>query len=44
LRSGCSEEELGGKLDEALRKKPFRHGMVEGSRKRCHRPMVKIGG
>lgn len=44
LRSGCTDEELGEKLEEALRKKPFRHGMVEGSRKRCHRPMVKIGG
>jgi cyclic pyranopterin phosphate synthase len=44
LRSGCTEEELEEKLDEALRKKPFRHGIVEGSRKRCHRPMVKIGG
>ena len=44
LRSGCTDEKLDEILDEALLKKPFRHGMMEGSRKRCHRPMVKIGG
>jgi cyclic pyranopterin phosphate synthase len=44
LRSGCTEAELEEKLDEALLKKPYRHGLVEGSRKRCLRPMVKIGG
>ena len=44
LRSSCTERDLAEKLDEALLKKPFRHGMVEGSRKGCHRPMVKIGG
>ena len=44
LRLGCTDEKLDEILDEALLKKPFRHGMVEGSRKRCHRPMVKIGG
>jgi cyclic pyranopterin phosphate synthase len=44
LRSGCSDEELGRKLDEAISTKPLRHGAIGGLMKRCHRPMVKIGG
>jgi cyclic pyranopterin phosphate synthase len=44
LRSGCSDEELERKLDEAISKKPLRHGSMGAVMKRCHRPMVKIGG
>mgnify|MGYP001153921071 CR=1 FL=1 len=44
LRSGCSDEELERKLDEAISTKPLRHGAIAGVMKRCHRPMVKIGG
>ena len=44
LRSGCSDEELEKKLDEAISTKPLRHGAIAGVMKRCHRPMVKIGG
>lgn len=44
LRSGCTDEELERKLDEAISKKPLRHEAVGGAMKRCHRPMVKIGG
>jgi cyclic pyranopterin phosphate synthase len=44
LRSGCSDEELERKLDEAISVKPLRHGAIGGVMKRCHRPMVKIGG
>jgi cyclic pyranopterin phosphate synthase len=44
LRSGCSDEELERKLDEAISTKPLRHGAIGGLMKRCHRPMVKIGG
>jgi len=44
LRSGADDEELGRKLDEALRSKPAHHGPMEGVMKRCHLPMVKIGG
>jgi cyclic pyranopterin phosphate synthase len=44
LRSGCSDEELERKLDEAISTKPLRHGAAGGLMKRCHRPMVKIGG
>ena len=44
LRSGCSDEELERKLDEAISTKPLRHGSMGAVMKRCHRPMVKIGG
>jgi cyclic pyranopterin phosphate synthase len=44
LRSGCSDEELERKLEEAMSVKPLRHGAVGGLIKSCHRPMVKIGG
>lgn len=44
LRSGCSDEELERKLDEAISTKPLRQGGIGGLMKRCHRPMVKIGG
>ena len=44
LRSGCSDEELEKKLDEAISTKPLRHGSMAAVMKRCHRPMVKIGG
>jgi cyclic pyranopterin phosphate synthase len=44
LRSGCSDEELERTLDEAISKKPLRHGSMGAVMKRCHRPMVKIGG
>jgi cyclic pyranopterin phosphate synthase len=44
LRSGCSDDELERKLDEAISTKPLRHGAIGGLMKRCHRPMVKIGG
>jgi cyclic pyranopterin phosphate synthase len=44
LRSGCSDAELERKLDEAISKKPLRHGAIGGLMERCHRPMVKIGG
>ncbi len=44
LRSGASDEELEKKLDEALLSKPAHHGPIGGVMKRCHLPMVKIGG
>jgi cyclic pyranopterin phosphate synthase len=44
LRSGCSDEELERKLTEAISTKPLRHGFTGAGIKRCHRPMVKIGG
>jgi cyclic pyranopterin phosphate synthase len=44
LRSGADDEELGRKLDEALLSKPAHHGPIDGMMKRCHHPMVKIGG
>ncbi len=44
LRSGCSEEDLERTLDAAIAEKPLRHGGLGGVMKRCHRPMVKIGG
>jgi len=44
LRSGAGDEELENKLDEALLTKPLHHGPIEGVMKRCHLPMVKIGG
>jgi cyclic pyranopterin phosphate synthase len=44
LRSGAGDQELGQKLDEALLKKPLHHGPIGGVMKRCHLPMVKIGG
>jgi hypothetical protein len=31
-------------MDEALLTKPLHHGPIEGVMKRCHLPMVKIGG
>lgn len=44
LRSRASDQELGKMLDEALRNKPLHHGPIGGVMKRCHLPMVKIGG
>ena len=44
LRSGAGDEELRRKLDEALLSKPAHHGALGGVMKRCHLPMVKIGG
>ena len=44
LRSGCHDEELAKKLSEAISTKPLRHGFTGSRIKRCHRPMVKIGG
>jgi len=44
LRSGAGDQELEKKLDEALRNKPLQHGPIGGVMKRCHLPMVKIGG
>lgn len=44
LRSGCSDDELEEKLAEAISTKPLRHGAIGTGMKRCHRPMVKIGG
>ncbi|HSR12503.1 MAG TPA: GTP 3',8-cyclase MoaA, partial [Thermodesulfobacteriota bacterium] len=44
LRSGASDEELGHTLDDVLRNKPLHHGPIGGVMKRCHLPMVKIGG
>ncbi|MDP3038853.1 MAG: GTP 3',8-cyclase MoaA [Deltaproteobacteria bacterium] len=44
LRSGCHDEELEKKLSEAISTKPLRHGFTGSGIKRCHRPMVKIGG
>jgi cyclic pyranopterin phosphate synthase len=44
LRSGAGEAELEKKLDEALLTKPLHHGPMDGVMKRCHLPMVKIGG
>jgi cyclic pyranopterin phosphate synthase len=44
LRSGATEAELEKKLDEALLSKPLHHGPMDGVMKRCHHPMVKIGG
>lgn len=44
LRSGRDDQELDRKLTEAISQKPLRHGFPGGVIKRCHRPMVKIGG
>ncbi len=44
LRSGAADRELERKLDEALLTKPPHHGPMGGVMKRCHLPMVKIGG
>ncbi len=44
LRSGASDETLERELDEAIAMKPLRHSAPGGVMKRCHRPMVKIGG
>jgi len=44
LRSGCGDEELEKKLFEAISSKPLRYGFTGSGIKRCHRPMVKIGG
>jgi len=44
LRSGAGDEELERALDEALLSKPAHHGPIDGVMKRCHHPMVKIGG
>jgi cyclic pyranopterin phosphate synthase len=44
LRSGATDQELERKLDEALLAKPPHHGPMGGVMKRCHLPMVKIGG
>jgi cyclic pyranopterin phosphate synthase len=44
LRAGGDDRELGRKLNEALLSKPAHHGPIDGVRKRCHHPMIKIGG
>jgi len=44
LRSACSDDDLEKKLAEAIARKPLRHAVAGGVMKRCHRPMVKIGG
>ena len=44
LRSGSNDEELERKLSEVISTKPLRHGFTGSGIKRCHRPMVKIGG
>ena len=44
LRSSCRDEELEKELCEAISSKPLRYGYAESGIKRCHRPMVKIGG
>ncbi len=44
LRSSCRDEELEKKLCDAISKKPLRYGYAGSGIKRCHRPMVKIGG
>ncbi len=44
LRSGAGEEELAKKFEEVLQNKPLHHGPITGVMKRCHLPMVKIGG
>jgi cyclic pyranopterin phosphate synthase len=44
LRSSCRDEELEKKLCEAISSKPLRYGYTGSGIKRCHRPMVKIGG
>jgi GTP 3',8-cyclase len=44
LRSGAGDDELADKLGETLRHKPLRHDPIGGVMKRCHLPMVKIGG
>ena len=44
LRSGAGDEDLANQLGEALRNKPLRHDPIGGVMKRCHLPMVKIGG
>lgn len=44
LRSGAADDDLEKKLDEALLTKPLHHGPMGGVMKRCHLPMVKIGG
>jgi len=44
LRSTCDDGELERKLDAAISTKPLRHPVMETGMKRCHRPMVKIGG
>jgi len=44
LRSGAGDQELEKKMDEALLIKPPHHDYSGSFLKRCHRPMVKIGG
>ena len=44
LRSHCPDDVLERKLCEAISHKPLRHGFLTRALKRCHRPMVKIGG
>ncbi len=44
LRSGASDRELEQKLDSVLLHKPLHHEPIGGTMKRCHLPMVKIGG
>ncbi len=44
LRSHCPDEALEKQLCDAISRKPLRHGFMTGVIKRCHRPMIKIGG
>jgi len=44
LRFHCSDEVLEKTLCDAISRKPLCHGPMTGVIKRCHRPMVKIGG
>lgn len=44
LRSAAGDGVLEKKLEEALLTKPLHHGPIIGVIKRCHLPMVKIGG
>jgi len=44
LRSGARDDELEKKMNDALLTKPLHHGPIGGVMKRCHLPMVKIGG
>jgi cyclic pyranopterin phosphate synthase len=44
LRSDYGDDVIEKALSDAISRKPFRHGTIIASLKRCQRPMVKIGG
>jgi GTP 3',8-cyclase len=44
LRGGCTDDELSGVIEQAIRSKPQRHEIHEASYKKCSRTMSAIGG